>query len=270
MRNVSCVFFLAVSICLLLGVSAFAVEPNPKVFRLLLPLAPYVPYAVPFVVTAWIFWRTTGPVTPDLYRVGYATNRKQEGNGYGSSLAEKLQFGDCTVAIPKAHKFGSVGSSWIVRFWKRLRTGSDDKLYIVSRTKWTEKGLILVTKRQLAKSGNDIFVYIHGYNVSFDEAILRAAQIGFDLKIKGATLAFCWASRGDFEAYASDADTVKLSEHHLAEFLSILHSNFPGKKYTSWHTVWEIGPCWACSKIWSDIPRSPPRALAKSSLLPQM
>lgn len=33
-------------------------------------------------------------------------------------------------------------------------------------------------------------VYIHGYNVGFEEAAIRAAQIGFDLKIGGITAFF--------------------------------------------------------------------------------
>jgi esterase/lipase superfamily enzyme len=80
------------------------------------------------------------------------------------------------------------------------------------------------------KNGTDILVYIHGYNSSFDQAIIRAAQIGFDLKVQGVTAAFCWASRGELHGYLADEDNVKLSERHLAEFLSLLVQNFPNKK----------------------------------------
>jgi esterase/lipase superfamily enzyme len=37
---------------------------------------------------------------------------------------------------------------------------------------------------------SDIVIFVHGYNVSFEEAALRAAQIGFDLAIKGAMTFF--------------------------------------------------------------------------------
>lgn len=33
-------------------------------------------------------------------------------------------------------------------------------------------------------------IFVHGYNVSFQDAALRAAQIGFDLSIKGAMAFF--------------------------------------------------------------------------------
>jgi hypothetical protein len=33
-------------------------------------------------------------------------------------------------------------------------------------------------------------VYIHGYNVSFEEAVIRAAQMGYDLKVEGVTALF--------------------------------------------------------------------------------
>ena len=62
-------------------------------------------------------------------------------------------------------------------------------------------------------------VYLHGYNVSFDEAAIRAAQIGFDLKVPGAMSFFSWPSRGALGGYAADEASIEASEAAITDFL---------------------------------------------------
>jgi esterase/lipase superfamily enzyme len=62
-------------------------------------------------------------------------------------------------------------------------------------------------------------VFIHGYNVKFNDAVVRAAQIGFDLKMSGPTALFSWPSKGTLTDYLADHDSVEYSEDYLAEFL---------------------------------------------------
>jgi esterase/lipase superfamily enzyme len=171
----------------------------------------------------------------DVYHVWYGTNRKRENGSYVTDLDDRLHLGTCKVAIPKSHKIGSTGSWQIVRALQRLRTGADDALYIISRNERSEAEFLKSAERalRLLKTGDSakhILVYIHGFNNSFDDAIIRAAQIGFDLKVNGITAAFCWASRARLRSYAADEDTARLSERDLAEFLSLLHRKFPAHK----------------------------------------
>jgi esterase/lipase superfamily enzyme len=165
---------------------------------------------------------------PDVYHAWYATNRVRKDGVYTSDLGDKLQFGTCKVAIPRSHELGSIGSGRIARAWQRLRTGADDALHIVNSSEWSEADFLKAAKFALRRQGGRrILVYIHGFNNTFEEAVIRAAQIGFDLKVDGITAAFCWASKGQMLGYAADEDTARLSEDHLAEFLALLHSNFP-------------------------------------------
>jgi esterase/lipase superfamily enzyme len=167
----------------------------------------------------------------DVYKVWYATNRVISNDSFTSELSETLRFGHCRVAIPRSHKFGSLGSPPYVRVLQRITTGSDDALRIIQRSGWAPEdgpsGFVNSVKAALAQTRDQILLYVHGYNVSFENAILRAAQIGFDLKVPGVTAAFCWASKGSLEGYAADSDTIKLSAQHLADFLALLHANFP-------------------------------------------
>jgi esterase/lipase superfamily enzyme len=49
-------------------------------------------------------------------------------------------------------------------------------------------------------------VFLHGFNVTFADAAIRAAQIGCDLKVPGATAFFSWPSRGRLPAPLATSD----------------------------------------------------------------
>jgi esterase/lipase superfamily enzyme len=201
---------------------AHAAEIRIPVWVLFLPVAPLV-WAIP--------WAARRAKAADLYSVWYATNRQAKYGPESTTVADKLRFGICQVAIPKSHKFGSIGSSTFARFWQRLFTATDDKLYIFhDYLSWSQQDFINSMNKALDLNGSDILVYIHGYNSSFDDAVIRAAQIGFDLKVRGVTAAFCWASRGELHGYLPDEDVIRLSERHFAEFLSVLNQQFPTKR----------------------------------------
>jgi esterase/lipase superfamily enzyme len=171
--------------------------------------------------------------TVDVYKVWYATNRELVAGEFTSALSKDLRYGDCQVAIPKSHKFGSLGSSRTVRALQRFRTGSDDLVRIVKRSDWSleegRQGFLKSAKAALSRKSDQILLYIHGYNVSFDNAMTRAAQIGFDLNVRGITAAFCWASKGSETAYMADEDTIRLSARQLADFLVMLKTEFPNR-----------------------------------------
>jgi len=72
-----------------------------------------------------------------------------------------------------------------------------------------DQHIMLLCTVQLARDdfwqrlGNDIgsspqrdaFVFVHGYNVSFETAALRTAQLATDLSFKGAPIMFSWPSK---------------------------------------------------------------------------
>lgn len=61
--------------------------------------------------------------------------------------------------------------------------------------------------------------FLHGFNVSFEEAAIRAAQIGYDLKVSGAAEFFSWPSRGSVVAYPADEASIEASEGAITDFL---------------------------------------------------
>jgi esterase/lipase superfamily enzyme len=160
-----------------------------------------------------------------LYPLWYGTNRKpidlaNINKGFSGERDNQLHYGSCQVAIPKSHIRGSIGSSW----WKRILTATDDRLKLdqdslqglMAESFWED---IKQALNQQEVGERIALVYIHGFNVSFEEAALTAAQIGFDLKFLGITAFYSWPSKGKLMGYAADEATIQASENHIAQFL---------------------------------------------------
>ena len=158
-----------------------------------------------------------------VYPVWYATNRKLNDpsnieKGFSSERDTTVHYGKCEVAIPRSHRFGSVGS-WFITRWRRL---NDDRLRIVGKQQldttafWEELSQTLLNWDEGERQG---LIFLHGYNTSFEEAAIRAAQIGYDLRFPGETAFFSWPSRGTYDGYPADEASIEASEHFIEQFL---------------------------------------------------
>jgi esterase/lipase superfamily enzyme len=63
---------------------------------------------------------------------------------------------------------------------------------------------------------------VHGYNVSFDDAIFRTAQIAHDIGFDGPVVTFSWPSRGGTWDYVHDINTAKGSREGLRTLLETI------------------------------------------------
>ena len=167
-------------------------------------------------------------IDPDrrLVRIWFATNRKPVEvddvvqRFSSEESADSITYGVCNVFIPKSHKPGSTGRAW----WRRwIRLEADDSLEVRGTHAlprdvfWA--GFAHKLQTWWKPGQRNAFVLIHGYNVSFDEAAIRAAQIGYDLKVPGEMAFFSWPSHGSAAAYSADEATITASVPHIAQFL---------------------------------------------------
>lgn len=155
----------------------------------------------------------------------YGTNREpisatDAGKGFGSERDEtgSLHRGRCHVRINKGHQFGSLGER---SFLSRLFLG-DDRVLLQSTAGLAPDAFTAEIRDLLGRirpNQADIVVYIHGFNTTFEEAAVRAAQIGFDLNVPGVMAFFSWPSLGSLEKYKEDKDRVEASTAALQQFL---------------------------------------------------
>jgi esterase/lipase superfamily enzyme len=166
-----------------------------------------------------------------IQKVYFATNRKRNGDPKPDSYFAdaraplgKVTYGIAEVNIPSAHKKGQLESPW-------RRSSQDARKHIfVLKINEFEKAQFF---DDILKGGGNtpdekqILLYVHGFNVLFDDAIRRAAQITFDYQFKGVAMTFSWPSSGSVWSYNSDWANVLWSARHLESYLTELTEKFP-------------------------------------------
>lgn len=170
-----------------------------------------------------------------VYPVWFGTNRKPdlEGKGFTGERHDRVARGRVEVLVPEAHRFGETGSA----FWKRLLRFDlrDDHLRVQRMERqerdafFSEIHAAMQAARESGETPHALF-FLHGFNVTFEDAAIRAAQIGFDLKVPGATAFFSWPSRGSVAAYPADEATIEASEQAITEFLVDFTKNCGAEK----------------------------------------
>lgn len=157
--------------------------------------------------------------------VYYATDRAATGNlnpteFYGYDRGE-LELGIAIVTVPDIHQSGVVEAPSI---WK-FEFGPSAAKHVVLQSVTPVAEDIFYSRLHEEFSGRgarEAFVFIHGYNVRFDQAAKRAAQIAYDMNYAGVPVLYSWPSRGSTISYIADSAVVRLSGRRLSGFLDDL------------------------------------------------
>jgi esterase/lipase superfamily enzyme len=168
-----------------------------------------------------------------IYPVWFGTNRKPASDGFTGERHDRTTLGRALVHVPEAHRFGETGTS----FWRRLLRFDlrDDHLRLqhVERRErgafFAEINAAMQAAHETGETPHALF-FLHGFNVTFEGAAIRAAQLGVDLKVPGATAFFSWPSRGSVAAYPADEATIEASEAAITDFLVDFTANCGAEK----------------------------------------
>jgi esterase/lipase superfamily enzyme len=170
----------------------------------------------------------TLPPDATLVQVFYATDRAQIANrpgkaeyGVQRSANGNLQFGKCEVSIPKLHKIGKLETPSILRL--EFRPNPKKHIILSNTYSLEENSFFGLLKSSVVKSASkDAFVFVHGYNVSFEDAARRTGQIAYDLDFIGAPIFYSWPSNGKTADYLKDETNITWSTPHFEHFLGLL------------------------------------------------
>lgn len=162
-----------------------------------------------------------------LYPVYFGTNRalvdaNDSSRGFGAERSVAVHYGRSDVWIPAAHQFGGLGAPWRRRWRRWLRFDfRDDRVMLHDIQSLDRERFWSDVRGEIAQGRGEAhgLVFLHGFNVTFENAMRHAAQIGFDLEVGGATACFSWPSRGTLRGYPSDAASIEASESAITEFL---------------------------------------------------
>jgi esterase/lipase superfamily enzyme len=88
-----------------------------------------------------------------------------------------------------------------------------------------------VVNERLAQSDvKDVYLYVHGYKVVFENPLLVASELWHFLGYEGVMVAFSWPSTPSTWAYYSDAETATWSAYGFRRLLSILAQETEAKR----------------------------------------
>lgn len=155
-------------------------------------------------------------------RVFFATDRNQVGSSSSGtifgSLRADVTYGSCDVSIPEGHSVGALERPSLWRFELKEDPG---KHVVLLGTHVTQQAQFFsdVADRVRSSGQRNAFVFVHGYNVSFEDAARRTAQMAYDLGFDGAPVFYSWPSRGTPLAYTVDEQNIEWSQANLEVFL---------------------------------------------------
>lgn len=184
--------------------------------------------------------RGEGPSLSESYKktVYYATDRNVTGNPdpdgyYGIKRSEnsELSYGVCTVSIPESHQIGQIENPFLgLDFFE----STEDHFVLLSITPLHKNEMyarlgMKLNNEQTDPTADDIMIFVHGFNHSFEKVAKRTAQIAVDLDFRGVPFMFSWPSNNSLFDYWPDREDVAWSVAHLEELLMDLSKQFPDK-----------------------------------------
>ena len=159
-----------------------------------------------------------------VVRTFYGTDRARTASAdgkthFGSGRGE-LGYGTCDVSIPRGHHMGEIERPTSI--FKFTFPENPEKHVMVLQTDELAKDPFFeeVAKQVNQSTGKKAAVFVHGYNVTFDEAARRTAQMAYDLGFDGAPLFYSWPSQGEELGYPTDETNVEWTQPHLTAFLT--------------------------------------------------
>lgn len=169
----------------------------------------------------------------DVVPVYYGTDRARVSGDsrldYGSDRGRRLELGRALVTVPKTHQVPTIERPWALRVFNiTLYEEAEDpnRHFTMEEVKaLSEDEFLELVRARLAGSAryrNHAFIFVHGYNTSFDFAIYRTAQISYDLKFDGAAFAYSWPSGGGLASYTYDRESSGQAEPYLKEFMELV------------------------------------------------
>ena len=130
----------------------------------------------------------------------------------------ELVRGICKVTVPDSHQRGQVERPSLLRF----EIKEDRKKHIVlNAIEELNPDNYYDRMRSIVQTSpdSDLLVFIHGYNVDFDSAVRRTAQLSVDLPFRGVPVCYSWPSQASLAGYPVDENNVAWTVFHLKQFL---------------------------------------------------
>src|SRR5450830_1784282 len=172
-----------------------------------------------------------------------------------SAEQDTLSYGYCDISIPRDHRMGQLESPSLWRL--EFRDDPAKHVVLLSAEVQDHDNFFAALKIQIrASAGKSAFVFVHGYNVSFEDAARRTGQMAYDLGFDGAPVFYSWPSRGDLAGYTVDENNIEWSTPHITAFLAdLLASTQAAQVYLVGHSMGSRGLARAVADLLATQPQ---------------
>ena len=153
--------------------------------------------------------------------VAYATDRESlDQHGYYGGRRGNLDYGAIGVSLPDDARMCRTAKSRPWRFGFGQDRAAQLERLATRPTSLTDFAAQL--RRQVTQAlSPELLVFVHGYNMTFDDAVLRTAQLAYDLDFEGVPLVFSWPSKGSAHHYIADAASTDWAQHDFRTVLEV-------------------------------------------------
>ncbi|WP_299932735.1 alpha/beta fold hydrolase [uncultured Pelagimonas sp.] len=134
---------------------------------------------------------------------------------FGDIRNAEVRFARMDISIPASHQLGRIE-------WPGYAKPDPNKHFVVQNQQAYDGSAAFMAAVNARENHEDVFVFVHGFNVNTAEAIYRLAQVAHDYQARIPVIAFSWPSAGSAQGYAYDRDSVMFSRDGLEELLTLL------------------------------------------------
>ncbi len=135
-----------------------------------------------------------------------------------------LSFAKVDMTVPPSHQAGEIE-------WPKTPPGNPATDMVVRDSAYLngQKQFVADLNAELAKRPKGqrrVFIFVHGYNTEFSEALYRQAQLMADSDSEAVPVLFTWASAANTVEYVYDNNSATIARDALLETLHlVLNSN---------------------------------------------
>ncbi len=148
-----------------------------------------------------------------------ATTRARDtrpGSLFSGERADELDHAVATVSVPPGHEPGQIE-------WPNAPPGNPETDFTLRAASYLDDtGFRAALNRELAKrpkGQREVFVFVHGYNTRFPEALYRMVQLKHDSGLPQVAVLFTWASSGEITGYLYDNNSATIARDGLEQTL---------------------------------------------------
>jgi esterase/lipase superfamily enzyme len=166
----------------------------------------------------------------------FVTDRKPNGTSSQQTFTHErhvdsngtpsMTYGIASVHVPQDHKIGRIelpsSSSFfgVQLTWEKEKEQKHfivKKMASLSAPDWDQ--LVRGAKKKTA------LIFVHGFNTSFNDAVLRCAQMTWDLQYDGLSVLYSWSSMGQAADYLYDRDSALFARRGFIQLIDRLSAD---------------------------------------------